>query len=280
MSDRVIPLQVVTASTNLVRARACLESWGGVPIHVILNGGATFDEETRFAFPAMTVTTVKDYLGVVPAFRLGVDYALGAGAEIIACLHDDVRIDDIDWSARVYGAFQDNPKIGLLGFGGALGVGDDDLYQTPYKPEQLARKHFRSNLSDAETHGIRSLRRERVACLDGFSLIGRREFFQGYRFGGREDDPPFAHLADLGMIHHAYDGAMGCHAARLGWETWYLPIACHHYGGQTAVGDPGYQRWADRQRSGGDRGFWLEAHKLWYEEYRDVLPLRVDGGRR
>jgi len=38
---------------------------------------------------------------------------------------------------------------------------------------QLARQDFRSNLREAELHGIRSLKAERVICHDGFSLIGR-----------------------------------------------------------------------------------------------------------
>ena len=69
--------------------------------------------------------------------------------------------------------------------------------------------------------------------------------------------------------------ALGCLAARYGWETWYLPIACTHYGGRTAVGDPGYPAWAPPQVEGGDQGFWAHAHRTGYDAFRDVLPLRV-----
>jgi hypothetical protein len=120
-----------------------------------------------------------------------------------------------------------------------------------------------------------------VACLDGFSQIGRREFWQGLRYDRGEvtdfgaGGPPWTVLQDLGIVHHLYDGLLGCLAARAGWETWYLPIACRHYGGRTAVGDRGYQAWAAAQPQGGDHGFWREAHRIGYEAFRDVLPLRV-----
>ena len=223
------------------------------------------------------------YLGSVGAFRLGVDHVLEQwqGAEVIACLHDDLELHDPHWGEQVLRHFDRQPACGLAGFGGALGLGDDDLYKKPYDPMQLARRHFRSNLTNAEAHGVRSLLPERVACLDGFSQIGRREFWAGREpvtvLGAsfRGAPRPWTTLQDLGFIHHFYDGALGCLAARYGWETWYLPIACTHYGGRTAVGDPGYQDWAKTQCEGGDHGFWKSAHRIGYDHFRDVLPLRV-----
>lgn len=262
-------LCVVTATTDALRRRHCIQSWGEVPTYVTYNG-TNYD---------------KPYGGVVPIFRKAVDEALAApqGWDLIACLHDDVEILDPHWIDRVCGYFAENPRMGLAGFGGAVALGDSDLYQKPYKAEQLARRGFRSNLVDAEVHGMRSLLPERVACLDGFSLILRRELAlgQGSLDSGHpaDDAPerrrPWTVLEHLGVVHHLYDGLMGALAARYGWETWYLPIACKHYGGQTAVGDPGYQRWAETQVAGGDRGFWEKAHAIGYEAFRDVLPLEV-----
>jgi hypothetical protein len=219
----------------------------------------------------------------VKAFRQGVNAALAEcpDAEVIACFHDDLEITHAgDWVARVLRHFDEHRACGLAGFGGALGLGSDDLYKVPYEPTQLARQGFRSNLVDATAHGGRSLFPERVACLDGFSQIGRREFWEG-RDGRTGDAPktwmerPWDKLDQLGMVHHFYDGALGCLAKRYGWETWYLPIACQHHGGRTAVGDAGYHAWAATQVAHGDQGFWQEAHRLGYDEFKDVLPLRV-----
>lgn len=260
-------LAVVTATTNLRRAERCLDSWitqasAGFTRYIIENGGP--DPKTP-------------YLGTVPAFREGVDLVLRdePTVEIIACLHDDLEIIEDGWDDQVRDLFRHHPEVGLLGFGGAIGLGSDALYQTPYDPMQLARVGFRSNLVDAESHGARSLLPERVACLDGFSQIGRRAFWQGLNPAGQTHVPPWDYLQLEGFVHHFYDGALGCLARRLGWAVYYVPVACHHQGGQTAVGDPGYQRWAAGQIEGGDHAFWERAHRIGYDCFRDVLPLRV-----
>jgi hypothetical protein len=278
MSESCAPIGIVTATTNPTRARACIGSWflhatePEMPMIIIANGG---DDP-------------QGYLGVVPAFRRGVDDLIKRfhDIEIIACFHDDLEIQEDGWDSVVRRAFDRHPDLGLAGFGGAIGLGTDALYNEPYDPMQLARIGFRSNLVDAEAHGARSLTTEPVVCLDGFSQIGRRAFFTGlseseWRTHEIPARTPFRHvrpwtyLERLGFIHHFYDGALGCLARRLGWQVRYLPVRCRHYGGQTAVGDPGYQRWAALEIDGGDRGFWEAAHRIGYAEFKDVLPLRL-----
>jgi hypothetical protein len=273
-------LVVVTATTDPDRAYPCLKTWGGEPFIGVVNGRPW----TPVKKPAndignltRTWILVPEYLGTVPAFRLGVDHALEqTDAEVIACLHDDVEIYDEHWAQKVLGFFHDHPRCGLLGFGGAVGLGAANLYQSPYDPMQLARVGFLSNLIDAEVHGRRSLTPKRVACLDGFSQIGRRAFWEGYsQTGNHRTLPPLTYLERLGIKHHFYDGALGCLAARQGWETWFLPIRCRHLGGQTAVADADYHTWAASQIEEGDKGFWTQAHSLGYQAFKDVLPLRV-----
>ena len=267
-------LAVVTASTDLRRSAVCLNSWRELAI----------DQH----FPCLIVENGdgRPYLGTVPAFRRGIDELLATtAAEVICAFHDDVQIYEHGWDARVLRLFDEHPQCGLAGFGGAVGLGINALYKIPYDPMQLARLGFRSNMVDAEQHGVRSLLTERVVCLDGFSQIGRREFWMGdlLREGHwisplcdrTVEGRPWTYLESLGVIHHFYDGMLGCLAARYGWETWYLPIACRHYGGQTAVGDAGYQDWAKTKTTGGDHGFWEAAHKIGYDEFCDILPLRI-----
>lgn len=186
---------------------------------------------------------------------------------------------------KVARKFTQQPACGLLGFGGAIGLGAQDMYEKPYDPMSLARVGFRSNLVDAEVHGIRSLLSEKVACLDGFSQIGKRQFWEGFQhlqvhtvqnlLQPDHSKRPWHVLSSLGIQHHLYDGLLGAIAARYGWETWFVPIRCRHLGGQTAVGDQGYQVWAKTQVEGGDHGFWEASHKAGYEGFKDVLPLRV-----
>jgi hypothetical protein len=219
-------------------------------------------------------------------------------ADVLAHLHDDLEILEEGWDEKVIDFFTRYPKVGLAGFGGGTGLGDDNIYQVPYNPMQLARKDFVSNMRDAEAHGRRAhtgsdhrwgFQPERVACLDGFSQIGRADFWRGIRQTHSQDPfAPgvpgnlFAQMASWGVIHHFYDGMLGCFAKRLGWEAWMLPIACHHYGGRTAVGDARYQSWANQHPHTkdapdvmGDQLFWIQAHRIGYEQFRDVLPIRV-----
>lgn len=293
-------LLIVTATTNMHRARPCLRSWllqAQEPpiITVILNGCAKprDDEMSIDDYPIAWIHR-KEHLGTVPAFRLGTDAALemlarqptgNALAPYIACLHDDLEIHERGWDQKVMRHFEHHPKCGLLGFGGAIGLGAADIYETPYNPMQLARQGFRSNLVDAEAHGARSLLPEPVACLDGFSQVGREEFWGGSvapNMDGRRDGDrqpaevkPWTYLEREGFIHHFYDGALGAMAKRHGWEAWYLPVRGRHLGGQTAVGDSLYQEWAKTREPGGDKGFWEFSHKKGYHLFRDVLPLRA-----
>lgn len=204
--------------------------------------------------------------GTVPLYLHGIMVALRQGADVVACFHDDLRIDTVEWDQVVLDHFERRPKCLLAGFGGAKGLGHPDIYKIPYEPMQLARHDFRSNMRDAEAHGSRTTEPQRVACLDGFSLIGRTNFMR----------EAFLRMHQVGMVHHAYDSLLGAYAARAGGEAWLLPIACHHAGGRTAVGDPRYEEWARKRHPEGDRRIWADAHAIAYEEARGILPLRVE----
>ena len=285
-------LAVVTATLDLDRAKDCINSWAERADYdftsVLVWSGTAADSDARTKAFAPEVDHRQgrnifvlrpEILGVVPAFALGVECALQAGAEIIACFHDDLLIEDDSWDTEVLSHFDGEPRMGLCGFGGGTGLGHQDIYQKGYSPYDLAREGFISNMREAEAHGRRVTRPTRVACLDGFSQIGRREYWCGRVRGGVEaipiDKNLMAYMADWGLVHHAYDAALGAFAARLGWETWMLPIACHHFGGRTAVGDPRYVEWAQTIVPGGDKDFWELAHRLVYDAFRDVLPIRV-----
>jgi hypothetical protein len=286
-----VKLAIVTATTDVERARPCFDSWiryADEPPPIFL----TLQTVTRPTAVEVAKTNVawiysEEYLGSVKAFRIGVEAALHGDYQVIACLHDDFEIQESHWDRKVLKYFTRRWDIGLLGFGGATGLGALDMYQKPYDPMSLARTGFRSDLQDAETHGVRSVLAERVACLDGFSQVGRREFWEGYLNPMAANDMlrqqllrslrPWQVLEDLGIVHHLYDGLLGAIAARNNWETWYVPLRAKHWGGRTAVGDPGYQLWADAQTGseGGDQLFWDQAHRIGYAQFRDVLPLRV-----
>jgi hypothetical protein len=232
----------------------------------------------------------NDYLGVVPAFARGCEIALRTypRAEVIACLHDDLLVSEPDWDQKLLAHFDTHPDCGLAGFGGAWGLGDEQAGQGIYRPTWLVRRGFMSNMQDAEAHGTRVTEPRKIACLDGFSQVFRRTFLQGRHHNGvgpniAFDGTLFSILQDWGVMHHAYDAATGAFARYLSWDTWLLPFAVHHKGGQTAVGDAQYNEWARTHAqklpdstSVGDQVFWEQAHKIIWQRLGHLLPFEVD----
>lgn len=285
MSDR--KLWIVTASANPFKTKEWHNTWAQRSRQelkhravMVWNGASQYPGEiTRGQLDTGALIITGDYLGVVPAFCLGLQAVIHRAQpqDVIACLHDDVAIMEQDWDLRVLAHFDQHPNTCLAGFFGATGLGAPDIYKTPYDPMQLARMDCWSNMDDAEAHGQRSIEAKRVVVLDGFSQIMSVEFAK-YAVGW---------LQESGITHHFYDGILGCLARRfspdrydmtrraLEAEVWMIPIQCHHAGGQTAVGDVGYQAWAKTKTENGDQGFWNQAHRIGYERFQDVLPLRL-----
>jgi len=287
-------LVVVTATTDVARAATFIQRLSQTttrmppPVVVV-------QQKTQAWMPMLDGVVVRsdDYLGVVPAFTRGVEMALRAypSAEVIACLHDDVLMQEYDWDHWLLRHFDNYPSCGLAGFGGAWGLGDVDAGKGEYRPTWLVRRGFMSNMPDAEVHGERSRIAQQVAVLDGFSLCFRRDFLiqrlPTEAWGSKHsihtpgmyagEDNLFALLEKWGVVHHAYDAAMGAFAKDLGWEVWYLPFECQHLGGQTAVGDAGYAEWAKTQTadSRGDQRFWEEAHGIIWSKLGHLLPFEV-----
>ena len=232
-----------------------------VPVHSHVEEGHTYPGGSFIWAKYDTV------MGPVPSFWAGISQAAMRGADIIACLHDDLRIDEDGWDAKVVQFFYDHPQAGLLGFGGAKGFGEEGIYQHPYDKMDLVRKDFVSNMEGAEAHGRRVTEPTQVACLDGFSQIGRMAPMVRW----------FRHLKNLGVVHHAYDSALGAYFHADHYEAWMLPIQCHHAGGRTAVLSKAYHEWLAARRSS-DATEHEVAHRILYEDLRGygVLPLRVE----
>lgn len=288
-------LAIVTATANPIEAEPCMLSWirPGDPTQVyVVYNGIPHQREVVEGWNASDDPRVWGYysevfLGMVPAFAIGVQKALDDEADLIACFHDDLEILDPTWVDQVQRIFKVCPHAGLVGFGGALGLAHPHIYQLPYDPMQLARRGFLSNMRDAEAHGQRTTSPQRIAVLDGFSQIGTAAFWRGWRHDstGRlyEGLRPTSSMApgwnlftlmqSWGLVHHAYDAALGAFAKQLGYQVWLAPVACHHYGGRTAVGNAQYQAWAQSQVANGDQGFWREAHRIVYDRFRGILPV-------
>lgn len=188
---------------------------------------------------------------------------------LLAYLHDDVLCHEQDWDTRVLKEFED-PTVGLVGFGGALRHGTDDIYKTPYRLQQLARDGYLSNTDDAEVHGQRFMGECDVSVLDGFALIVRREVLDR---AWLRTDPSFRSGWPVGKFFlHSYDYYLCCMARRLGFRIRVVGIRCHHLGGATST-TPAYQQWL-AARGTNDVEDHERSHRWIYSEFKDVLPWR------
>jgi GT2 family glycosyltransferase len=211
--------------------------------------------------PADPRSAVENMM-LLSAERIHLDHG---GPWLLAFMHDDVVVQS-PWDQEAQEFFVQHPKCGMLGFGGAKGLGTRDLYKRPYQLQQLARIDFMSNMVDAENHGRRVTTSQQVAVLDGFCQIIRREAYE--EVGGWKT------VLDMGISFHMYDAAMACLMAEKGWEVWMLPISCVHHGGRTSC-SPAYDEWLCSKGINGDLQVHQEAHRIIYDRFRNVLPLHV-----
>lgn len=174
-------------------------------------------------------------------------------ADILALLHDDLLIHETDWDERILAEFSD-PSVVLVGFGGAPGVGAPALYSQPFEVTALGRIGYQSNTRDAERHGSRFLGSRAVAILDGLALFVRREFLA--EIGGWPLGTP--------VDYFCYDYWLSLMARRYGKKIRLVGVDCTHLGGGSTGLNPNI------------RVNHEEAHRWIYEEFRDVLPARVE----
>jgi hypothetical protein len=184
---------------------------------------------------------------VVEAYQLGYR---GTTEPILAMIHDDVMIYEQGWDQRVLREF-DDPAVGVVGFGGALGHGTPNLYTVPYHLPNLARQHFISNMRDAEKHGKRFTGAWDVAVLDGFALFVRRSVLD--KWGGWPVDGK--------VDYFMYSENLCCEARRQGYRIRLVGVDCEHLGGKSSGTSLPYS--------------YEDEHKYFYEHNRDVMPYRV-----
>ena len=184
-----------------------------------------------------------------------------AQREILCYLHTDVTIHERGWDRRLAQEFSD-PKVAIVGMGGALGIGTPDLYRKPYRIEQLARQQYFSNQSDWQIHGQREEDSRDVAVVDGFCMAIRRSFLD--QIGGWKWFP---------FAFHMYDVAMCLQAIRHGWKVRMVGVNVTHHGGGAST-TPEYKRWCEEHGTTLEREHY-EPHRWVYDQFGDCLPWRV-----
>ena len=204
----------------------------------------SWDRTANGFYPAWLVTDQD----VLPAYQ---ECYENLPEPIQAYIHDDVMIYERGWDERVLKEFED-PFVGVVGFGGALGHGHPSLYKGPYHLPNLARQDFLSNMRDAEKHGARFTGERDVAVLDGFALFVRRSILD--RVGGWPVGKPYGYFM--------YSEWLCCEARRQGFRIRLVGVECDRLGGKSS----GF--------ISPNENYEL-AHSYFYEHNRDVMPHRV-----
>lgn len=212
-------------------------------------------------------------LGVTPAYQKIFNFAYFNGIfnfadfngaeedDYLLYLHDDTYILDPDWYSKCTSWLKERPNCGVFGFGGGRGIGDPDMYKTPYKLQQLARRDFISNMKDGEIHGRIVTEPTKVVVLDLFSLGVKMELLR--KVNGWADYP---------HVHHNEDNYMCLQSLRHGYDNWMLPINVHHHGGLTST-----QVNFEKDFGMSESKLHSDTHVTIYNEFRDVLPVWIEG---
>lgn len=220
------------------------------------------------------LNTPDDNLGVTGSLQWLYE---NTAAPIIAHLHSDTEIFEQGWDERVLKEF-DDPKVGVVGFGGALQLGEDSIYKIPYRLTQLRRIDYRSNTRDAETHGERFAGECDVATLDGFALIVRREVLDKWAHVNLAAPISQSSVITWGWpveryLFHNYDNALCIEAHRQGYRVRLVGIDCQHHGGVTSTSPAGQAHWQSQGTT--DAAIHEQSHLALFEDGRGVLPYRV-----
>jgi GT2 family glycosyltransferase len=232
-------------------------------------------------------------IGVYPTFWEALKYT---DTDIIAYLHSDLIICEKGWDKRLLKAFEDDPKLGLVGFigsseidsAGGRGYGTTSNFQ--------GKAHIRGNLlkvsklvwngSHARIHGRMSDGLSPAKVVDGCAMVFRRSVLE--QIPERKDFPP----------HHFYDRLLSCEVIELGYKVAVLGIACDHISNATVSHEQKYwdmaEAWARAHglvpvleglkfdtsavKPNWDMALYKEAERQWLSEYRDIkhfIPCKI-----
>jgi GT2 family glycosyltransferase len=227
-------LELISATLRQPTWRECLDSWSKNTLR---------EWSTRLMENDLTGQ------GLLESYQTAFDES---EADILLFIHDDLIMHDTLWNMRLLHEFKD-PKVGMVGFAGALGHGTDDLYTSPYKLSNMARQGFRSNMVDAEKHGERFSGACDVSVLDGMALAIRRSVLLD--MGGFPLDSVIG--------YYMYSEHLCCMTRRLGYRIRLLGCYCEHLSGKSTGLNPNLKLAFEAE------------HEFIWNEFRDVLPGRV-----
>lgn len=226
-------------------------------------------EEMKFECGKFFIYRNSQNVGVTPALNQAWQINKGLSddekADYIFYSHNDVLIEEKGWDIKVCDYIDILGDVGIMGFGGAKGIGTPDIYKTPYNIWQLQRIDFLSNMREAMVHGRRMTNVvEKVAVLDGFALIVNTKLLDETNGFDEKVSPHY----------HNYDNNICIESLINGYTNYVINIACDHHGGVTSTKND-YLNWLKTRGIDNDGIVHADSHIKLYEKFRGILPIRV-----
>lgn len=229
-----------------------------VELLVVDNGSPdnTVDFLNRFVFPYFPnhrLIQNEENVGVVKSLDIIHHESTG---DVIAIPHNDLYIFEYGWNKRVMDEFENDPKLGLAGFLGAVGT------------TQNGGRHITmSNMLEAEAHGERIHEVKECVGFDGLCLIPRKAMLD--QVGGFDQNYTY---------HHFYDRDIAVTSYRAGWTNKVIPIFCHHRSGVTA-NRPAYGDWIAKKMNTevgkGDLASYIASEQYFIRKFDGYLPKMI-----
>jgi GT2 family glycosyltransferase len=190
--------------------------------------------------------------------------------DIIVVMHNDVYIYETGWDERLRYYFENDDKLGVVGFCGSDeidilgGRGGGTMSNFLGKKGQL-QEHTGERIWDFRA----------ALILDSMFMAIRNSII------------PELNIPEDVTPAHFYDKIIPLRALEAGYRTGVLGIEIDHLGGTTLVAEPRYEpdmrAWCEKWGidPGKDAGMavYLEAERRYLSEYRDqknFIPLKVD----
>lgn len=162
----------------------------------------------------------EENTGNYPIFKQALD--LCNDSDILVFFHSDFFVYEKSWDTRVMSAFEQDVKLGLIGFIGSNEIDNFGGRGAGTMSNFQGREVKRWKGSLAEAHGRRIDDFRQAAVVDGCSLIFKTQKLK--EIGFLPKFPP----------HHFYDRLMCCQILEKGYNVGVLGIECDHISGQTA----------------------------------------------
>lgn len=193
-----------------------------------------------------------------------------ANAEIIAIMHNDVFVYEYGWDERLRFFFEDDPKLGVVGFCGSDEV---DIMGGRGGGTMCNFNGSRGQLQEHTGKRIRDLRPALI--LDSMFMAFRKGVIP--KLDIPEEVPPA----------HFWDKILPMRAVEADYRVAVLGIDIDHLGGTTLVAEPRFEgdmrlwceKWGLEPGQNAGMAVYLEAERQWLTEYRDqknLMPIKVN----